>query len=185
MIKAKVNIFAKVVSEVEVEEKKASFKIETQETNPKVLRVIVTGSAGASKMSGLTTGHTVIVSGTLKLSPAPLIFASNVIAVELLDSAYKVKNEIVVLGNAGRAADAKYSDSGEHKVAWFSVAVNHTKDKDDKPDWYSITAFDKTADLCQELIEKGSRVMVFGDLEYNVWEGGEGFKIILKDFQVI
>lgn len=83
-------------------------------------------------------------------------------------------NLVVLSGNLGKDVEVKYTSGGK-AVAKFSIAVNSsTKDSSgdwiEKTDWFSVTAWDKLAELAQEYLKKGSKVSVQGRLSVSSWD---------------
>ena len=72
----------------------------------------------------------------------------------------------ILVGNAGRDAEMRYTPSGQ-PVTDFSVAVNeHYTDSGGKKAkrtiWYKVTAWGKLAETCNEYVKKGDAVLVEG-----------------------
>lgn len=63
-------------------------------------------------------------------------------------------------------------------VCTFSVAVNHFSKADAEPkvSYIEVETWEKLAEMCSNNIAKGKRVMVFGSLRQDRWEGKDGKK---------
>jgi len=76
-------------------------------------------------------------------------------------------------GHLGRAPETK--DVGGSTVCEFTVAVNHpTKEP---PNWYRVSVWGKPGEACQKYLDKGSAVMVSGELwnrSYTKKDGSTG-----------
>lgn len=76
---------------------------------------------------------------------------------------------IYMIGNLGRRPDMRSTAEGK-AVASFSVAVNDR----DAVSFFDVTVFGKTADLCQQYLDKGSLVMVAGNPRIEKYTGRDG-----------
>lgn len=76
---------------------------------------------------------------------------------------------IYMIGNLGRRPDMRTTAEGK-AVASFSVAVNDR----DAVSFFDVTVFGKTADLCQQYLDKGSLVMVTGNPRIEKYTGRDG-----------
>lgn len=86
-------------------------------------------------------------------------------------------NHVVVSGNLTRDVELKSTNSGT-SVASIGIACNSTFKKDgnweSKPNFFEVTVWGKQAEICNEYLSKGSKVMIDGRLEWNKWENKEG-----------
>lgn len=87
----------------------------------------------------------------------------------------KCLNQVTLLGNVGR--DPKLVElNGGGSLATFSLATSRSigKDKPEITQWHTCVAWggerSKLADLVMQLISKGARVMVTGEIRYRKWE---------------
>lgn len=92
-------------------------------------------------------------------------------------------------GNVGRDPEIKYLESGT-VLAQFSLAVAgwDSRAKEKKTIWLHCTAFNKTAELVGEYVQKGHSITVSGKLDIEEWEQ-EGIKrnkpvLIVQDVQL-
>ena len=82
-------------------------------------------------------------------------------------------NSVALTGRL--TADPELREFGEDKkVANFSLAVNGYK-KDDV-DFISVAAWNKTADVVNDYLTKGSQVAIKGRLQQQRWEQDDGQK---------
>jgi single-strand DNA-binding protein len=78
-------------------------------------------------------------------------------------------NKVHLVGRAGRDPEVKYFESGK-VVANFTIAVNrNTSNRDDPPDWFDLELWDKTAEVAQNYVKKGSLIGVIGSLKFDRW----------------
>lgn len=86
-----------------------------------------------------------------------------------------MSNQIIV-GNLGRDPEMRYTPSGQ-PVTDFSVAVNrqYTNNSGETVKdlvWFKITTWGKQAEICNQYLKKGSKVLVEGRLAYDRLTGG-------------
>jgi len=98
-------------------------------------------------------------------------------------------NRTELIGNLTRDPELRYIPSGT-AVATFGVATNRVYvsegERKEEVDFHRIVAWSKLAELCSQLLKKGSRVFISGRLQYHEWETQEGGKrrdaeIVLED----
>ena len=93
----------------------------------------------------------------------------------------KSLNKVMLIGNAGKDAEVRYTGSGK-AVASFSLATGATwKDKttgqlQEKTDWHNIVAWERLAEICGEYVKKGKRVYVEGRIETRSYDDKDGVK---------
>lgn len=83
---------------------------------------------------------------------------------------------IVIAGNVGRDAEMRYTGSGQ-PVTTFSVATNRKYTGSDgqtvkETIWFRVTTWGKQAEVCNEYVKKGSKVLVEGRLTPDANTGG-------------
>jgi single-strand DNA-binding protein len=82
----------------------------------------------------------------------------------------------IIVGNLGRGPEMRYTPEGQ-PVTEFSVAVNRqytNRAGETVKDvvWFKITAWGKQAEVCNQYLRKGSKVLVEGNLVYDRNTGG-------------
>jgi single-strand DNA-binding protein len=92
---------------------------------------------------------------------------------------------IIVVGNVGRDAEMRYTPSGQ-AVASFSVATNRqytasSGEQVKETIWFRISAWGRQAEVCNQYVKKGMKVLVEGRLTADqntggprVWTGNDG-----------
>jgi len=89
-------------------------------------------------------------------------------------------NKAIIAGNATRDPELRSTPSGQ-SVTSFGVATNR-KFKDasgelqESVEFHNVVAWGKLAELCNQLIKKGSPVLIEGRLQTRSWEGQDGAK---------
>lgn len=76
-------------------------------------------------------------------------------------------NSITLTGRAGKDPEVKYFESGT-VVAEVSIAINKFK-KEEKPDWFKVKFWGKTAQVAADYLRKGNMFGVTGRLEMEEW----------------
>ena len=91
-------------------------------------------------------------------------------------------NKATVLGNITRDPDVRSTSSGQ-KVTTISVAVNRnwtdaTGEKKEQTDYFDIVLWGKLAEVAENYLKKGSKVLVEGRLQNRSWDANDGSKRI-------
>ena len=82
-------------------------------------------------------------------------------------------NKIIIIGNLTKDVDYLTSASGV-SMARFTVAVNRRNN--DGSDFFPVTAFHKTAEICADYLSKGKKVCVVGEIHINEYTSKDGVK---------
>ena len=83
---------------------------------------------------------------------------------------------IIIVGNVGRDPEMRYTPAGQ-AVTSFSVASNrrYTSSNGEQVNetiWFRISAWGKQAEICNQYLKKGSKVLVEGRLTPDKNTGG-------------
>jgi len=83
---------------------------------------------------------------------------------------------IIIAGNLGRDPEMRYTPNGQ-AVTNFSVAVNdnYTNSQGEKVErtiWFRISTWGKQAEICNQYLKKGRKVLVEGRLQADQSTGG-------------
>lgn len=106
-----------------------------------------------------------------------------------LNMASRSWNRVELIGNLTRDPELRYTPNGA-AVATFGLATNRSYvsegERKEEADFHKIVAWNKLAELCNQLLKKGSRVFISGRLQYREWETQDGQKrrdaeIVLED----
>jgi single-strand DNA-binding protein len=76
---------------------------------------------------------------------------------------------LVIQGNLGRDPEIKTGASGK-SVCRFSVAVSDKGPKGEHTEWFRCVAFDKTAEIVAQYVQKGDPLLVEGRLKTEEYE---------------
>lgn len=86
-------------------------------------------------------------------------------------------NKVELIGNLTRDPELRYTPSGAAVVS-FTIATNRTYvsegERKEEADFHRVIAWNKLAELCNQLLKKGNRVFVSGRLQNRSWEGQDG-----------
>ncbi|MBI2593385.1 single-stranded DNA-binding protein [Candidatus Daviesbacteria bacterium] len=86
-------------------------------------------------------------------------------------------NRVELIGNLTRDPEMRYTPSGA-AVVTFTIATNRTfvsdGEKREEADFHRCVAWNKLAELCNQLLKKGNRVFVSGRLQNRSWDTPEG-----------
>jgi single-strand DNA-binding protein len=83
-----------------------------------------------------------------------------------------MSNRVQIYGHLGQKPELRETGSGK-KVTNFSVASNERNETT----WIDVAAWGNLAELCEKYLDKGSPVIVYGQLNQNVYEK-DGKKIV-------
>lgn len=92
---------------------------------------------------------------------------------------------IIIVGNVGRDPEMRYTPSGQ-AVTSFSVATNRkytasNGESVSETTWFRVSAWGKQAEICNQYLKKGSKVLIEGRLTPDketggprIWSGQDG-----------
>ncbi len=83
---------------------------------------------------------------------------------------------IIIVGNVGKDPEMRYTPSGQ-AVTSFSVATNRqyttgSGEQVKETIWFRITTWGKQAEICNQYLKKGSKVLIEGRLTPDKTTGG-------------
>jgi len=89
-------------------------------------------------------------------------------------------NKVFLIGNLTRDPELRFTPSGA-AVANIGLAVNHRYQDSggnwvDEPSFFTVVAWGRQAEVCNEYLQKGSPVLVEGRLRWRSWETPDGQK---------
>ena len=85
-------------------------------------------------------------------------------------------NTIIIVGNLGRDPEMRYTPSGQ-AVTNFNVATNRQYTASDgntvkETTWFRVSTWGKNAEICNQYLKKGSKVLIEGRLNPDPSTGG-------------
>lgn len=93
--------------------------------------------------------------------------------------------KVTLLGNLGKDPELRYTEAGK-AVTIFTMAVNRLdKDPDghlvEMTEWFKVICFNKLAEHCNRILNKGSQVYVTGRLKTHTWTDERGVPRIVME----
>ena len=87
-------------------------------------------------------------------------------------------NRVFLIGNLGAAPELRYTQA-QLPVCTFRIATNERKqDKDgqwtDHTEWHTVVSFGKTAENCNQYLQKGKQVFVEGRIQTRKYQDQDG-----------
>ncbi len=81
-------------------------------------------------------------------------------------------NNLTILGNIGSKEELKATASGSSYIN-FSVAVPKRMDRE-KTNWFRCVAFGKTAENINKFFNKGQRIAIVGEMDFDTYTNKDG-----------
>jgi single-strand DNA-binding protein len=87
-------------------------------------------------------------------------------------------NKVFLIGNLTRDPEIRYTSSGA-AVCSFGMATNRSwKDSEgeirEEAEFHNLVSWNKMAEVCYQILAKGMKVYVEGELRNRSWEGDDG-----------
>ena len=87
-------------------------------------------------------------------------------------------NKVQLIGRLGKDVEMRYTQAGK-AVSSFSVASgrswkNASGAAQEETEWFNVVAWEKLGEICNQYLNKGSRVYIEGRLATRKWEGDDG-----------
>jgi len=89
-------------------------------------------------------------------------------------------NKVMIIGNLGSEPEMRFTPNGS-PVTSFRVATNRVYttsegERKQETEWFSVVAWNKLAEQCNQFLTKGRLVYAEGRLCTRTWEGQDGQK---------
>ena len=89
-------------------------------------------------------------------------------------------NRVMIIGNVGSEPEMRFTPNGK-PVTSFRVATNRAYttpegDRKEETEWFTIVAWNRLAEQCNQFLNKGRLVYAEGRLRTRMWEGQDGQK---------
>lgn len=83
-------------------------------------------------------------------------------------------NKVMIIGRLGTDPEMRYTPGG-NPVTTFRIATSRqwkdsSGDTREETEWFSVVAWNKLAEICNQYLSKGARVYVEGRLQTRSWE---------------
>ncbi|MCJ7655860.1 MAG: single-stranded DNA-binding protein [Dehalococcoidia bacterium] len=89
-------------------------------------------------------------------------------------------NRVMLIGNVGTDPEMRFTPSGNpvtsFRVATSRVYTTSEGERRQETEWFTVVAWKKQAESCNQFLTKGQRVYVEGSLRTRSWEGRDGQK---------
>lgn len=88
-------------------------------------------------------------------------------------------NKVIVLGNAGRDPEVRYTPSGA-AICNLTLATSRkwkskeSGDTQEETEWHRVVLYDRLAEVAGEYVKKGKPVYIEGRLKTRKWQDKEG-----------
>ena len=94
-------------------------------------------------------------------------------------------NRVMLIGNVGTDPEMRFTANG-NPVTSFRMATSRsytTSEGEQRRDteWFTIVAWKKLAESCNQFLTKGQKVYVEGSLRTRSWEGRDGQKRVTTE----
>lgn len=87
-------------------------------------------------------------------------------------------NKVMLIGRLGADPEIKYTQSGSPvanlRIATDESYTDRNGQRQEKTEWHTVIAFQRTAEICQQYLHKGSLVYVEGKLQTRKWQDKQG-----------
>ncbi len=102
-------------------------------------------------------------------------------------------NKVILIGRLGADPEIRYTLDGK-PVASFRIATNEVivrnGEKETLTEWHRIVAFGRLAEICGELLTKGSQVYIEGKLRTRKFEDRQGIQryvteVVVQNLQIL
>lgn len=82
-------------------------------------------------------------------------------------------NRIYLIGNLTREPELKQSNGGK-PICRLGLAVNDKRGPNDNTEYFTVVCFDRTAEIANQYLKKGSPVFIEGRIQTRKWTDKEG-----------
>ena len=87
-------------------------------------------------------------------------------------------NKVMLIGRLGADPEIKYTQSGSPvanlRVATDESYTDRNGTRQERTEWHTVIAFQRTAEICQQYLHKGSLVYIEGKLQTRKWQDKNG-----------
>lgn len=81
--------------------------------------------------------------------------------------------QIIVTGNVGKDPEVRYAPNGDSFTVFSLAVTSGSKDKK-KTEWFEVNCSGKNAEIVQEYVQKGTKLLIIGSPGVNAWVSREG-----------
>ena len=97
-------------------------------------------------------------------------------------------NNVTLSGNLGHDPESRFfGEANDKQLTTFSLAFRASKQR---TGWIRVVCFDRLAEIAEQHLHRGARVVVMGALDLQQWEGADGqqrngFQLIARSLEFI
>ncbi len=97
-------------------------------------------------------------------------------------------NNVTLSGNLGHDPETRhYGENQDQPVTTFSLAFRASKQR---TGWIRVVCFDRLAEVAEQHLHRGARIVVMGVLDQQEWDGADGqkkngFQLIARSLEFI
>lgn len=85
-------------------------------------------------------------------------------------------NRLTIIGRLTRDPEIRMTQDGQTTIARFGIAVDR-RGKDQKADFFNVTAFNKTAQFAEKYLKKGTKIAIGGRIQTDEYTNKDGQKV--------
>lgn len=85
-------------------------------------------------------------------------------------------NKWIGIARLTRDPEIRMTQDGQTTIARFGIAVDR-RGKDQKADFFNVTAFNKTAQFAEKYLKKGTKIAIGGHLQMDEYTNKDGQKV--------
>lgn len=89
-------------------------------------------------------------------------------------------NKVMIIGNLGADPEMRFTPSGSpvtsFRIASSRMFTTPEGEKRQETEWFTVVAWSKLAELCNQFLSKGRMAYVEGRLKTRSWDDKEGVK---------
>ncbi|GED23355.1 single-stranded DNA-binding protein [Halomonas sabkhae] len=104
-------------------------------------------------------------------------------------------NKVILIGNLGQDPEVRFTPSGT-AVANLNLATTDTwmdrqsGQRQERTEWHRVVMFNKTAEIAQQYLRKGSKIYIEGRLQTRKWQDQNGqdrysTEVVANDMQML
>jgi len=97
-------------------------------------------------------------------------------------------NSVILVGNLGKDVEIREFNNGNKKGTVSLATSSVYKDKNGEyvknTQWHSLVAWGKTAERMEKFLEKGSKIIVVGELNQESYQNKEGKTVYATNVKV-
>ena len=87
-------------------------------------------------------------------------------------------NKVMIIGNLGSEPEMRFTPNGRpvtsFRVATNRVFTNPEGERKEETEWFTVVAWNKLAEQCNQFLNKGRLIYAEGRLHTRMWEGQDG-----------